>query len=159
MNGANGQLTYPATMAAMHVLGYGDTYLTHDTTPYFHKAFSARWLASKDFDQDVPHDLVGGDKAQTWTCVDDYLHRPDELEEFSPTLLHMFYEKRRKDKIATRGGDDVRSGTLQRLSFSLTHPQSETHMLIARKHAVLLQFIATPPTRASGDAGEEALQE
>jgi hypothetical protein len=158
MNSTNGQLTYPATMAAMHVLEHGDTYLSHKTTVYYHKAFSARWLAHEDFDQQLPHDLVLTDSAQPWTCVDDYLKRPEALEDFSPTLMHMFFEKKRKDKLAFADDTAVRRGTLQRLSFPPDHPHCETHMLIARTHPALLQFIATPPTQPSDTADDDVLQ-
>lgn len=158
MNSTNGQLTYPATMAAMHILDHGDTFLSHKTTVYYHKAFSTHWMAEDEFDHHVPCDLVGEEHAKPWTCVDDYLHRPEELEEFSPTLLHMFYEKKPKDQYLGADNSDHRSGTLQRLPLPPTHPQAASHMLIARRNPVLLQFIGTPPTQPSDNAQEDDLQ-
>jgi hypothetical protein len=184
MNNTNGQLTYPATMAAMHVLQHGDTYLSHKTTVYYHKAFSSRWLAQDESEQHVPYDLVhltteqaeahareqprgqprgqpqeqAEEHAKPWTCVDDYIHRPEELEQFSPTLLNMFYEKKPKDKYLGAEEGTLRNGTLHRLPFPPTHPQADTHMLITRRNPVLLQFIGTPPTQPSESAEEEALQ-
>lgn len=143
MNGVNGQMTYPATTAAMHVLGYGDTFLTHSTVPYFHKAFTALWT-DVETPEYITHDFIeeGG---KVWSCVDDYLNRPRTMEEFPPVMMAMFFEKKHHLSPDALHQDP---------HSSLEHPQPHK-CFIERPMPYLPQFISVPPSEPDEQASDE----
>lgn len=109
----NGSVTYSATMVASLLLGFGDSYITHETAIHPHGLFLKHVYdnnpaANTAIDDDVTDTTdiswsagVQQESNGSWysslvTKVDDYLYRPEELEDLSPILYTMLYYKKSK---------------------------------------------------------------
>eukprot|EP00883_Tetradesmus_obliquus_P015806 jgi/Sobl393_1/8963/SZX79373.1 len=84
------------------------------------------------------------------TKTDDYMYRPEELEDMSPILFTMTYYKKSKD--LQRLDEEPKGG----LEFLDGHPQQHTHVLRRRARPVLPRFISDPPLRPAAGATADA---
>lgn len=117
-NIAHGCITYAAQMCAMHRLQLGDSGMSHESVIHDHRAFTQALHAHNGTDSgglatvEVQVQLVdGGRRLATVSCVDDYKHRPEELQQLSPVLMSMLYFKRgRRVLHDSDSGSDIGAG-------------------------------------------------
>jgi hypothetical protein len=171
LNVVHGNITYPATMVAMALLGLGDSNITHATVVHefdaFAQAFQRRASgAEQDAELAVQVHHVDG-RVQFASRLDDYDHRPTVLEDYSPVLLSMLYQSKPfagdTDADAQDTGPTAdsfnapqrrpRAGSY--LRFHPTHPFYSSHVLCRRPHPLLPRFCGEPPVQPTDDASSD----
>jgi hypothetical protein len=150
LNTVHSNVTYPATMVANILLGYGDSTITHTSAIHNHSAFleqyTSRSVVGHLFgdgtggQDDVQADVTAAQPLTSFSgAVDDYNHRPAELEHLSPILMTSLYYK--EAKCLDEDGQGVKYTLKVVLDFLPDHPQAHSHCLVRRHFPALPRFV------------------
>jgi hypothetical protein len=180
LNKMHGKIVVPQSLAALHLCGFGDFFMTHKVAPYYPSSFAAHFrrelaphlelhfVAGKEMVSSVYH----RGRVSFVKLVHDYVHRPSSLAQFPAYVYLMCFEKVPKPRSAAAaaagdadGDAPAASSTLVRtvaafgrgrfhFDFQAEHPQAQSHTIVRRNELHLPQAISNYPVQPAHDAGQ-----
>jgi hypothetical protein len=157
-NAMHGTQLYPAVLAARMLLGYDDSYISHDFVPFCPTPFVKALVRLQPGDAEaVAHDATASGARPFVNALDDYMARPPELAHLPPFFFFAAFRKAPKDQYFDNGESEARRNRrgLPRFPMDGDHPQSETHMFIGKSAAQVPYLVADAPVRPSEDADDD----
>jgi len=178
INSVHGQITYPASLLSLFLLGEDDFFVSHNTKPldilplcHFMEhhgdvsdmTYSCGIFLSEDNDMQAS---VSEDSLKRYPpFIEDYLFRDPSLAHICPLLFYMFFEKRKQDqqfkKMHTNSPGENPSFAKHRgrpfnLRYRLQslHCQSSTHMIVQRSQFIVQQLFSNCPLKPNDDSDD-----
>lgn len=90
----NGAIAYPATLSSFYLLGYSDSFISHQTKGHNYGMFADALLG----DEDSFEDRIEATDGECTNYYTDYTERGDRLSHVSPDQFTISYQKKKNGK-------------------------------------------------------------
>lgn len=130
LNQVHGKIVVPQSLAALHLCGFGDFFMTHKTTPYYPTSFASyfRHLLAPHLElhfaagKEMASAVYADGRMSFVRLVDDYVRRPDSLRQFPAYLYLMSFEKVPNRRSGGAGPDSTRNRLAANADGGLDEP-------------------------------------